>query len=75
MSLNVKDIRVIMLDVDNTLLDFNRCAVLSAKAAGEVFGFEVPDTLFQIMTLHPAVTGVPEVRHFPVQFLKLNLSS
>ena len=33
MSLNVKDIRVIMLDVDNTLLDFNRCAVLSAKAA------------------------------------------
>lgn len=48
MSLNVKDIRVIMLDVDNTLLDFNRCAVLSAKAAGEVFGFEVPDTLFQI---------------------------
>lgn len=27
------------------------------------------------LTLHPAVTGVPEVRHFPVQFLKLNLSS
>ena len=27
------------------------------------------------LTLHPAVTGVPEVRHFPVQFLKLNPSS
>ena len=48
MSLHAKDIRVVMLDVDNTLLDFNRCAVLSAQAAGAVFGFEIPDTLFQI---------------------------
>jgi len=48
MSLHTNEIRVVMLDVDNTLLDFNRCAVLSAKAAGAVFGFEVPDTLFGI---------------------------
>ena len=41
-------IKAVFIDVDNTLLDFNRCSALSIKAALADYGFEYDDSMFPV---------------------------
>ena len=41
-------ITTVLLDVDNTLLDFNLCAKESMHLAAEKFGIALPENIFEI---------------------------
>lgn len=49
-------ITTVLLDVDNTLLDFNLCAKESMHLAAEKFGIALPENIFEIF--HEINTGL-----------------
>ena len=42
------DIKVVLVDIDNTLLDFNKCARVALKAALEQNGFAYTDDMYPV---------------------------